>query len=278
MMKVSIVIPIHNESGNIEQLVKELDAVLNPTVHVASNLEEHQFIALPTLDDVETVTLSTIDILPANHSAGIPKTEVVFVNDVSTDNSGDILDHMADLHDFIRVIHLKERGRQTGCYQVAFQEAQGEYIIRMDGDLQDNPQDLRHFFELLTHKPDIIMGLRAMRRHRRILRIATMLYDAMMVALFDTPFYTNSSSFIAYRAKYVKNITFKRNDHRYLPIIAIHRGASNLHEVVVANRDRRYGKTKYGYYSKFIKGIPEVLRFLFRLKRGYYNSNLPDKD
>ena len=178
----------------------------------------------------------------------------------------------------MRVIHLKERSGQTRCNQVAFQKAQGEYIIRMDGDLQDNPKDLRYFFEVLPQKPDIIMGLRAMRRHRRLLRIATMLYDAMMVALFDTPFYTNSSSFIAYRAKYVQNITFKRNDHRYLPIIAIHRGASNLHEVVVANRDRKYGKTKYGYYSKFVKGIPEVLRFLFRLKRGYYPNNVPNKD
>ncbi|MGA1199645.1 MAG: glycosyltransferase family 2 protein, partial [Candidatus Latescibacterota bacterium] len=201
----------------------------------------------------------------------LPSTEVLFDNDASTDQSGTILDQLAQQYDFMRVLHLPNRSGQTGCYQAAFNDVNSDYIIRMDGDLQDDPKDLPHFFKLLDQDPDIIMGLRSLRRHRRMLRIVTLLYDILMLSLFDTPFHTNSSSFIAYKAQFVQNIPFKRNDHRYLPIIAIHRGAQNLHEISIKNRNRKYGKTKYGYYSKFLKGIPEVLRFLFRLKRGYYD-------
>jgi glycosyltransferase involved in cell wall biosynthesis len=231
---VSIVIPLHNEAGNLPQLSKELDDVLC--------LAQYH-----------------------NH------TEVIFVDDVSTDGTRKILQQLSAQYSFIRVIPLEERGGQTGCYQVAFQEAQGEYIIRMDGDLQDDPEDLKAFFELMSERPDIIMGLRLMRRHRRLLRLATMLYDILMMATFDSPFYTNSSSFVAFKAKFVRGIRFRKNDHRYLPLIAMYRGAQNLKEIVVKNRDRIHGNTKYGTYKKLILGLPEILCFLARLKMGYYD-------
>ena len=229
---VSIVIPLHNEAGNLPQLSKELDAVLRSAKY---------------------------------------KTEVIFVDDLSTDGTPELLEVLRTEYPFVRTISLEERGGQTGCYQVAFREVKGEYVVRMDGDLQDDPEDLKRFYELFDGKPDIVMGLRLMRRHRRILRLATMLYDMMMMALFDSPFYTNSSSFVAFRAKFVQGIQFRKNDHRYLPLIAMHRGAQNLKEIVVKNRDRIHGSTKYGTYKKLILGIPEIFWFLARLKMGYYN-------
>lgn len=265
-MTVTIVIPIHNEAGNIQQLVEELDAVLNPPIAIEEKVGANW--SGSSLLHIE----HEMDLPPIQDNANPPpSTEVLFINDASIDHSGEILNQLAQQYNFMRVIHLPNRAGQTGCYQVAFKEAKSDYIIRMDGDLQDDPRDLPKFFELLEQDPDVIMGLRSLRRHRRMLRIVTLLYDILMLSLFDTPFHTNSSSFIAYKAKFVKNISFKRNDHRYLPIIAIHRGAKNLYEISIKNRDRKYGKTKYGYYSKFLKGIPEVLRFLLRLKRGYYD-------
>ena len=117
-MIISIVIPVHNEAGNIEQLAKEIDNALQKSSY---------------------------------------NTEVIFVNDASTDNTGEILNRLEKLYSFVKVLNLEERGGQTGCFQKGFQEAKGKYIIRMDGDLQDNPLDLILFFELLGQDPDIIM-------------------------------------------------------------------------------------------------------------------------
>ena len=236
-MLVSIVIPAHNEAENVRELTRELSEVL----------------------------------------AGVPamrgEVEVIFINDCSTDDTGAVLDELAAAHDFLRIIHMQERGGQTGCYQAAFAQVTGRYIIRMDADLQDDPHDLPQFFNLLGDDPDIVMGLRGIRRSRRVLRLATTLYDILVMMLFDSPFHTNSSSFVLFKSKFVKGVSLENNDHRYLPLIALSRGASRLKEVVVVNRDRKHGESKYGYYTKFLKGIPELLRFLVRLRREQYSTS-----
>ena len=229
---ISIVIPVHNEAGNVEQLTQEIDNALQKSSY---------------------------------------NTEVIFVNDASTDNTGEILKLMEKQYSFVKVLNMEKRGGQTGCFQKAFQEAKGKYIIRMDGDLQDNPLDLIRFFELLGQDPDIIMGLRTVRKHRKVLRVATMIYDIFVVILFDSPLYTNSSSFIAFKARYLKGVQLEPNDHRYLSLIAMNRGAVKLKEVVVENRDRVYGQSKYGVYTKFIFSIFELLKVFIRLKSGHYN-------
>ncbi len=231
-MLISIIIPAHNEDESLPQLMEELDCVIK------------------------------------QQSKSI---EVIFVNDVSTDRTAEILENFRKKHSYVRVIHLSKRGGQTGCYQAAFKEAKGKYFIRLDADLQDDPRDLNKFFPLIEQDVDIIMGLRLLRRHRRILRFASILFDSLVVLMFDSPLHTNTSSFIAFKAKYIKGLNFKKNDHRYLTVIAMHRGATKISEVTVVNRDRIYGASKYKNYKKLILGIPEVIRFLIRIKTGFYD-------
>jgi glycosyltransferase involved in cell wall biosynthesis len=228
----SIVIPVHNEQESLPILMQELMQVLGAVAH---------------------------------------SFEVIFTNDCSTDGSAETLDRMAINFPFVRVMHLTQRGGQTGCYQVAFAEARGEYIIRMDSDLQDDPQDLRQFFACLDEGRDLVIGLRTIRKHRRLLRACSIFYDFLMVLLFDSPLYTNTSSFVAFRSRFVKGIAFKKNDHRYLPIIAMHRGAENLKEVIIASRERKFGESKYKNFRKVIRGLPEVIGFVVRMKTGYYD-------
>jgi len=231
-MLISIVIPVHNEEESLGKLIEEIDSVLRTVKY---------------------------------------EIEVLFVNDVSTDNSGRILQEIEESYPYVKVISLAVRGGQTGCYQAAFQEAKGKYIIRMDADLQDDPQDLYKFFSLIEDDADLIMGLREMRRHRKLFRLAAILYDAMVVILFDSPMHTNTSSFLTIKSEFIKGVKFKKNDHRYLPLIAMNRGASKIKEVVVVHRERLYGCSKYSDYRKIFLGMQEVLRFFVRLRLGYYN-------
>lgn len=231
-MFASIVIPVHNEQDNLPILMGELDRVL----------------------------------------ATIPEPiEILFVDDCSTDGSGAILDGFRDTRPNVRVLHLEERGGQTGAYQVAFNEAKGQHIIRLDSDLQDDPADLAAFVGYLREGFDLVMGLRTLRKHRRVIRAVSIFYDSLMVLLFDSPLYTNTSSFVAFRAEHVQGIAFKKNDHRYLPIIAMHRGATKVKEVVIASRERRYGSSKYKNLQKVVRGAPEVSAFVVRMLGGYYD-------
>ena len=119
---------------------------------------------------------------------------------------------------------------------------------------------------------ELVMGLRGLRRHHRFMRMVSILYDALMVLFFDTPLHTNTSSFIAFKAEIIKGIMFKKNDHRYLPLIAINKGALKIREIVVSHRERKYGTTKYKNSHKIFFGMIETISFLIRLKSGYYNS------
>jgi glycosyltransferase involved in cell wall biosynthesis len=231
-MLITIVIPLHNEEGSLPILIEELDEAVGRVDH---------------------------------------EIEVLMVNDHSTDGTADLLRQYENRFPYLKAISLEKRGGQTGCYQAAFAQARGRYIVRMDGDLQDDPRDLAKFIPYIEADADLIMGLRQIRRHKRILRLATILYDALVVLLFDSPLHTNSSSFVAMKAKYVQGIRFKKNDHRYLPLIAMIRGAAKINEVVVVNRNRIYGQSKYRNFKKVLFGVQEVMRFFVRCKMGRYD-------
>jgi len=197
--------------------------------------------------------------------------EVILVDDASTDSSVEIVKMYQEQYPIIKLIRLPKRGGQTGCYKEAFQQAKGLYIIRMDADLQDDPKDLPKFIEKINRGSELIMGLRECRKHSRILRLASGIYDLIILALFNSPLHSNSGSYVAFKTELMKNIPFRKNDHRYLPLIAIRREAKNITEVFVRHNKRKMGKSKYNPFEKLILGIPEVLLFLIRYIRGIYD-------
>jgi glycosyltransferase involved in cell wall biosynthesis len=197
--------------------------------------------------------------------------EVILVDDASTDNSVEIVKMYQERYPIIKLIRLPERGGQSGCYKEAFQQVQGQYIIRMDADLQDDPKDLPKFIEKIDQGSELVMGLRECRKHSRILRLATGIYDLMILALFNSPIHSNSGSYVAFKTDLMKNIPFRKNDHRYLPLIAMRRGAKNITEVFVRHNERKMGKSKYNTSKKLILGIPETFLFLIRYIRGIYD-------
>ena len=117
------------------------------------------------------------------------------------------------------------------------------------------------------------MGLREARKHSKVLRIMSALYDLLILTLFNTPLHSNSGSFVAFKTKFVKNLPWYANDHRYLPLIVIHRGATKVSEVFVSHRERKHGNTNYPKYRKIIFGIFEVILFMTRLRLGKYKNN-----
>lgn len=202
----------------------------------------------------------------------IPKTvEVILINDVSNDRSPEVVRHFQKDNPNIFLLELEKRGGQTGAYQIAFERAQGDYIIRLDADLQDDPKDLYKFIEHIDRDADLVMGIRECRKHSRILRFASGFYDLMILLLFNSPLHSNSGSYIAFKTKFVRNIPWQKNDHRYIPLIVMKRGAIDIREVFVSHSERKYGDSKYQPLRKLVLGIPEVFRFLIRYINGYYN-------
>jgi len=238
---ISIVIPFHNEQDSLKELIPLL--------------------------------YKTIKEIPHKHF------EVIMIDDVSTDNSAEFVAGFMNQKDNLKLLQLDKRGGQTGCYKIAFEQAKGDFIIRMDADLQDDPRDLPAFVQKIDEGSELIIGLRECRKHRRLIRLASGVYDLLILALFDSPFHSNSASYVAFKSKLVKNIPWRNNDHRYIPLIVMKRGAKMVNEVVVRHNARKFGESKYQPFKKLIFGIPEILLFLIRYSRGEYDfRNLGHRD
>lgn len=231
MIDISIVIPFHNEEDSLKILLLELENEIK------------------RFDKVF---------------------EVILINDASTDNSLNIAQDFSKRNHSFKVLDMPYRGGQTGCYKEAFKLVQGKYTLRMDADLQDSPKDLYKFIEKIDENADLIMGLREARKHSKILRFASGVYDLLILLLTNSPLHSNSGSYVCFKTKYIKEIPFKKNDHRYLPLITMARGAENISEVFVRHNSRQFGESKYNPLRKVILGIPEVLMFSWRLKVNYY--------
>lgn len=233
MVYLSIVIPCRNEETSLPILCQKLEKVL------IENLKDNW--------------------------------EVILVDDASTDNSYEIMKQYQK-NSLFRIIHFDKRKGQTGAFKAAFDIARGEYIIRMDGDLQDDPKDIPKFLEKLKEGSELTLGLRECRKHSKILRLASGIFDLAAILLFDSPLHSSSASFVAFKSEFVKNIPFRKNDHRYLPLIAMKRGAKNVSEIFVTHNERIGDKSKYPKFKKIILGGPELLFFLIRYKLGVYDK------
>ena len=233
MVYLSIIIPCHNEEVSLPILGKELEKVL------IKNLKDNW--------------------------------EVILVDDASTDDTYKIMKQY-EKNKLFRIIHFDKREGQTGAFRVAFNIAKGEYIIRMDGDLQDDPKDIPKFLEKLKQGSELVVGLRECRKHSKILRLASGIFDLVAILLLNSPFHSSSGSFVAFKAEFVKDIPFRKNDHRYLPLIVMKRGAKYISEIFVTHNERIGDKSKYPKFKKIILGGPEVLFFLIRYKLGVYDK------
>lgn len=232
-MLISVVIPVHNEAGSLCELVARLSRVVTGD-------ERNQY-------------------------------ELLIVDDASTDESPSLISELSSSLGFLRPFRLARRGGQTGCYALAFSEARGEFIVRMDGDLQDSPEDLPRFVLRMQAGYDLIVGRRVGRKHQLPLRVASTIFDWAVRLLFASPLRTHAASFVAFRRTWVRNVPFQANDHRYLPLIALRRGATKVCHLEVLHRARQWGRSKYSMGRKILGGIPEVLHLFFRLKRGFYD-------
>lgn len=235
-MKFSIVIPFYNEEKNLEILIPQL-------IKYLKKIKKYKF-------------------------------EVILVDDCSTDKSNyvaKIKSKNSKLINF-KIIKLSKRCGQTGAFKKAFKKAKGNFIIRMDADLQDNPRDIIKFIKKIELGHDLVIKKRRFTRdHSNLLSISSSIYNTIMRLSLETNIGTFTSSFVAFNKKYLKKLPWYMNDHRYLPAIVTKRGVSNAAEVILDHKNRKFGSSRYNTFKKILFGIPEILLFLLRLNLGFYS-------
>lgn len=209
---LSVVVPIYNEEESIPHLYERLTAALAPL--------------------------------------GRPY-EIIAVDDGSRDRSFAALRELAAADSRLRVVRFRRNFGQTAGFSAGFDRARGEWIVTIDADLQNDPQDIPSMLAKAESGFDVVSGWRARRQDPFLnRRLPSIIANRLISWATGVRLHDYGCSLKVYRAEVVKNISLYGELHRFIPAIASWQGVA-VTEMPVNHEARRYGTSKYGIGRTF---------------------------
>jgi len=188
--------------------------------------------------------------------------EIIFVNDGSIDGSADLLDSLAEKNPEVKVVHFRRNFGQTAAMMAGFDFASGDVIIPMDGDGQNDPQDIPRMLEKLAEGYDVCSGWRKDRQDNAIRRnLPSIFANKLISAVSGVRLHDFGCSLKAYRAEVIKGVRLYGEMHRFLPIYAKWHGA-RITELPVSHYARTSGSSKYGL-ERVLKVVMDLVTVKF---------------
>jgi glycosyltransferase involved in cell wall biosynthesis len=225
-LDLSIVVPLFNESGTFDELHRRLTAVLL-ILGLAS--------------------------------------EIIYVDDGSTDGTGEALAAVGERDPHVRVVNLARNYGQTAALAAGFDAAAGAVIVAMDGDLQHAPEEIPRLLAKLDDGYDIVSGWREQRVDNLwTRRLPSKMANWLMAKLSGVSLHDFGTTFKAYRAPVIKRIRLYGDLHRFIPALASWGGA-RIAEVPIANIPRPQNQSHYGL-SRTWRVMADLITVRFLLK------------
>ena len=219
---LSIVIPVYNEKENIKDLYNEISPVL------------------------------------LNMNMG---SEIIFVDDGSSDGSLELLTDLFEKHEDIKVVSFRRNFGKASALMAGFKETSGDIIITMDGDLQDDPKEIPRFIEEIKKGFDLVSGWKFKRNDPATKTIPSKFANIVISLFTRIKLHDLNCGFKAYRRDLVDELNIYGELHRFIPVLAAQRGF-RIGEIKINHRPRTRGKSKYGV-DRLIKGFIDFMTVLF---------------
>ncbi len=229
-MRTSLIVPIFNEVENIPLLIERVGSVMDQL---------------------------------------IGESELILVDDGSQDGSSQLLDQMAQTDARLRVVHFRRNYGQTAAMQAGIEQARGEYLVMLDGDLQNEPKDIPGMIEQLDAGYDLVHGWRKNRHDAFVTRkLPSRIANWLISRVTGFPIHDLGCTLKAMRREIAIELELYGEMHRFIPILAHWRGARCL-EMVTTHHPRQFGKTKYGL-SRTMRVVLDLLTVKYMVD--YYAS------
>lgn len=225
-IKYSVVIPLKDEEENIIDLVNELE-----------------------------VTMLALN----------APWELICIDDGSTDKTSFILNSLVERKPFVRVLTFSQNYGQSSAFDAGFKAAQGEFVITMDGDRQNDPADIPKLIEALPES-DLVCGHRVNRQDPWSKKITSRLANKIRNRLCQDHVHDTGCSLKIYRTACLRHIKMYQGMHRFLPALFSIEGF-RVKEIPVNHRERTRGKTKYNFFNRSFNTISDMLAVRWMRKR-----------
>jgi glycosyltransferase involved in cell wall biosynthesis len=219
---ISVVVPVHDEERSVGLLYEELQAALDPL--------------------------------------GEPW-EAVFVDDGSTDGSFGALTRLHTAAANVRVVRLRRNFGKSAALAAGFGVAEGDTIVTIDGDLQDDPAEIPRLLAKLDEGFDLVSGWKTKRRDPWRRRLPSRIFNAVTSRVSGLRLHDMNCGLKAYRAEVLRGLRIYGELHRFLPVLAHYRGY-RVAELPVNHRPRTHGRSNYGM-ERYVRGFLDLLTVSF---------------
>ena len=189
--------------------------------------------------------------------------EILFVDDGSTDDTYVVLEEMSRKHSRVRAIRFQRNNRKAAALAAGFSAARGGIIITMDGDLQDDPAEIRNLLTALEAGSDLVSGWKKERHDPLSKTLPSKLFNLVTSLVSGIRLHDFNCGLKAYRSEVAKDLLpyLYGELYRYIPAIA-HWSGYRVSEIPVNHRRRQYGKSKFGS-RRLINGLLDLLSITF---------------
>ena len=197
--------------------------------------------------------------------------EILFVDDGSTDDSWEVISQLAAEHSHIKGIRFQRNYGKSQALHAAFARVQGDYVVTLDADLQDSPEEILPMTALLEENQwDLISGWKKK-------RFDSILFKNLPSSLFNWAARRVSGIYLhdfncglkVYKKEVIQTIEVYGEMHRYIPVLAAQSGFQKIGEKVVQHQARKYGKSKFGI-ERFVRGFLDLITLWFLHRFGKY--------
>ena len=190
--------------------------------------------------------------------------QVIFIDDGSTDTSWSIIDSLHKQHPQIKAIQFLRNFGKSQALHAGFAMAQGDVIITMDADLQDNPEEIPQLYNMILNQGyDLVSGWKKVRYDSKIFKnFPSKIFNWAARKTSGVQLNDFNCGLKAYHKDVIKNIEVTGEMHRYIPVLASNAGFTNIGEKVVQHQARKYGSTKFGA-ERFTHGFLDLLTLWF---------------
>jgi glycosyltransferase involved in cell wall biosynthesis len=188
--------------------------------------------------------------------------EIVFVDDGSTDGSAQALAELHETGERVKVVEFRRNFGKTAALTAGFRLSQGQILITMDADLQDDPAEIGVLLGKLEEGYDLVAAWRFERRDPLSKTLPSRIFNWTVASLTGVRLHDFNCGFKAYRRPVTEEVKLYGELHRFVPVLAFLKGF-RIAEVKVVHRPRRAGRSKYGNIGRLGRGLLDFLTVIF---------------
>ncbi|HAP36750.1 MAG TPA: glycosyltransferase [Bacteroidetes bacterium] len=187
--------------------------------------------------------------------------ELIFVDDGSTDNSFKVLRELRQRNNRVKAVRFRRNYGKSAALAVGFQKAQGDFVVTMDADLQDDPAEIPNIIRELKGGLDVVSGWKKKRKDPLGKTIPSKFFNFVTAKVTGINIHDFNCGLKGYKNDVVKSVNVYGELHRYIPALA-HWLGFKVGETVVNHRPRKFGKTKFGM-ARYSRGFLDLLTVVF---------------